>query len=376
MLTSCQSLKDETANNIYNTNTTGFILPIKYMETEQNTNANIFWLYDEIVLIVRDNATGCAYDLFDWNEQNLIESGDLKLKTTIQNTTPQVSFLQLNKNQFFVKNLFDQKESFLWEYKDGEVVIRPVSLGENFVSYGLNTNATCLVGLVENLDSIQVYQIQQKEVLKLVIEKTLSLVDLSLSQSSKLLQVAFINDNEFVYQWSENGKEGYGVYSLKEQLNKHQDVFNYGKILPRKDSVVLARDYSTSNTFEKLSSGFIFINTNGVSDFIANKDGLPLGYMLSSGDYTAFVSETEDVPGKDHIYTWTVMKPLDLESTDVWSIENLNSQHFNLGLGTPGTLAFTKEQVPALVFICPSYTTGRKQGYNPDSYGLYIVTKK
>ncbi|GAB1360421.1 hypothetical protein MASR1M31_22280 [Porphyromonadaceae bacterium] len=373
VLASCRILEDGTGDT-YNTNIAELILPIDYHKDEPYPNASLYWLYDEIVLIVRDIAAGCAYDIYDWNEEKILKTGELTFKTNLPHDFNQVSFTQLNESLFLVNKIHDQTEAYIWQYKEGEVVVRPLSLVESLSSYVINANATCMLGISDSLDSVQIYKIKDGDELEFIKEGSLSKDDLALPVDSKLLQAAFINDDEFVYYWSsDKGEGGYGVYSLEQQTKKNTGKFDNGILLSKKDSVILER-----RNYEN-EDGFIFFHSNGTSGTIEDEktDGIRILFsknIMVSGDYIAYRSKVMKNPS-EAIVTWKVMKPLDSKSAVVWNIGEPRSRR-DLVYGTAAALALSKDQIPQLLFFGEGWSAGLKEGYPKDCYVLYIVTLK
>jgi len=226
VLSACQN--SEQAYN-GNTDIKEVLLPFPESAKENLENLQIFWLYDQVVLLVRETVLGCSYDVFDWSEEKLIKSGELRLEQPpTVSQLEQASWVQLSQNSFLVKNHFDLTEAYVWEYKNGEVVIQQLPLEESFAISAVNNNATLLAGISADGESLQVFQIQQKNELQMSLEWSLTMEDLTLPTLSKLVQIAFINDEELVYSWNhelDSAKNGYGIYSIANQTVVSQNMY-------------------------------------------------------------------------------------------------------------------------------------------------------
>lgn len=383
VLSACQNL--EQAYN-GNTDIKEVLLPFPESAKENLENLQIFWLYDQVVLLVRETVLGCSYDVFDWSEEKLIKSGELRLEQPpTVSQLEQASWVQLSQNSFLVKNLFDLTEAYVWEYKNGEVVIQQLPLEESFAISAVNNNATLLAGISADGESLQVFQIQQKNELQMSLEWSLTLEDLTVPTLSKLAQIAFINDEELVYSWNhelDSAKNGYGIYSIANQTVVSQNMFGSSKMVIGKNLVLVTEGEGTVNNPVE----FAFIHANGESGVIKN-DTVPfnlggLRRALVSDEYVGFVTQRveEVIPMEKQqtILTCTLLKPLVEKSEPDWSMDFIIISPNNLIQDNRNnlTLALTEDQEPLLVFYGPAYSQGYRQLTNPDANALYIVSRR
>lgn len=277
------------------------------------------------------------------------------------------------------------REAYIWEYKNGEVVIQQLPLEESYAISAVNNNATLLAGISADIESLQVFQIQQKNELQMSLEWSLTLEDLTVPTLNKLIQIAFVNDEELVYSWDhkhDSTKSGYGVYSIANQTVVSQSMFGSSKMVIGKDLVLVTKGEGNLNDLVE----FAFIHANGESGVLKN-DTVPfnlggLRRALVSGEYVGFVTQRveEVIPMEKQqtILTCTLLKPLVEKSEPDWRLDFIIISPNNLIRNNRNnlTLALTEDQEPLLVFYGPAYSQGYRQLTNPDAYALYIVSRR
>lgn len=374
-LSACQKSVESLEEN--NTDIEEILLPISSSSLEeQMANTRIFWLYDEVVLLVRETDSGCSYDIFDWNEEKMLKSGELSLaRPPLESQVEQVSWVQLSQNRFLVKSLFDPSEAYLWVYRNGETVVQKLPLEEAFTDFVVNESGTLLAGISANREELQIFQMHQENGQQMLLENPLTLEELTVPPVSKLVQVAFVNDEELVYSWNQeldSTKSGYGVYSIPEQTVASQNLFGSSEMLIGNHSALVLKGADVNHTPVE----FAFIHASGESVIVKNNT---LAFQISalrngfaSGEYVGFVSSVKQ---PSSLY-WTLLKPLVEDSAQYWSMDFSKTNPQMLSLATKPTFALTKDQEPLLVFCSAAYSSGYRQGTTPDVLALYVVSGK
>ena len=374
-VSACQ--KPEQTLKESNTDIKEILLPISFSsQEEQMANTRIFWLYDEVVLLIRETDSGCSYNIFDWNEEKLLKSGELSLaRPPIKSQGEQVSWVQLSQNLFLVKNLFEASEVYIWEYRNGETVVQKLLLEETLIDFAVNENGTLLAGISANRELLQIFQMQQETGQQMSLEISLTMGDLTVPPSSKLVQVAFVNDEELVYSWNQeldSTKSGYGVYSIANQAVVSQNMFGSSEMRIGSHSVLVLKGVDVNRT----SVEFAFIHASGESVIVKNNT---IAFQISalrngfaSGEYVGFISFVEH----QSPLCWTLLKPLDEGFALDWFINFGKINPSALFWATKPTLALTEDEEPLLVFCSAAYSSGYRQGTTPDVLALFVVTRK
>jgi len=382
LVSGCQATKEpaETSNTT-NTDVKEVLLPFTFdIYESQNANARVFWLHDEVVLIVRENAMGCSYDIFNWKEERIIVSGELALQyPPIESQMEQISWVQLNQNQFFVKNLFESTEAYLWEYKDiEEIVVQPITLTAEHAYSAVNQNASIMAVVLKDREILKIYQIHQGNEIELIDEESLTMEELSVPESSILTQITFLNSEVLVYGWNsatDRTKGGYGLYSITDEGVISHSFFGSSEMVVGKDSVIIVKTNLELQTPEE----FVFISSNGESQVIKDT---PLnnrfGSLLSAfvaGDYVGKLTSISHSPNS--IYTWSLMNPLVESSSIELKVDPAKTENSIITLSASEPfIAFSQDKKPIIIFYNLGYSSGYRNGVNPDKYALYIVTMK
>ena len=380
-LSACQNPKEpiDTANTAIKE----IFLPFKFdfandIHESQKANAKVFWLHDEVVLIVRENALGCSYDIFDWEEENIIVSGDLVLQyPPIESQVEQVSWVQLNQNQFYVKNLFESTEAYLWECNDnGDIVIQPMTLPAEYVYSSVNQNVSIIAGVLKDREVIETYRIHQGSEIGFRDEESLTTEALSVPEFSMLTQIAFLNSEVLVYGWNstkDRTKSGYGLYSITDKMVISQNFFGSSDMVVGKDSVMIVK----TNLEQQTPEEFVFISSNGESQVIKdtplnNRFGSLLNAFVA-GDYVGKLTSISHSPSL--IYTWTLMNPLSMSSFVELKVDPAKTENSIITLSASEPfIAFSQDKKPIMIFYNLGYSSGYRNGVNPDKYALYIVS--
>lgn len=367
LLTGCQN-ESSNSTGEFNTEVKSIKLPIEYDPSDPKHNGSLFWLSDQRVLIFTETIKNSSYLIYDYSEEKIIDTGSIPLKMNIN----ALVISEIDKNHYLITNRFDLKEFYLWQNTDGNVNIRPIIAEDIFVNFSINKNIVFFAGIPSSSDSVQLYKIQEENTISLMKEKSISLSDLGIPENGKLFEIAFVNENDFVYRWTTGTStsiSSYGVYSLDKMKIKTSSSFGSSfdsdeKLLTRGDSVFLEKNPNDR---------FVFFNANGEAYTIevmeADNVALPPLLATSTGEWLAYNSDL--TYREDKTFTWTVLKPTDLATKEEWIIEKPYyyipvDDFYNVAI------AITKEKEPELIFISES----RPNFGNPDSWALYVVSRK
>jgi hypothetical protein len=373
LLTGCQNDSSSNSTGESNTEVKSIKLPIEYDPSDPKHVESLFWLSDQRVLIFTETFKNSSYLIYDYSEEKIIDTGSIPVKMN-SNAAINLVISEIDKNHYLITNRFDLKEFYLWQNTDGNVNIRPIIAEDIFPNFSINKNIVFFAGIPSSSDSVQLYKIQEENTISLMKEKSISLSDLGIPENGKLFEIAFVNENDFVYRWTTGTSTSIsscGVYSLDKMKIKTSSSFGSSfdsdedvKLLKRGDSVFLEKNPNDR---------FVFFNANGeaytIEGMEADNVAIPPLLATSTGEWLAYNSDL--TYRDDETFTWTVLKPTDLATKEEWIIEKPyyyipDDDFCNVAI------AITKEKEPELVFISKS----RPHFGNPDSWALYVVSRK